>query len=60
MNAVTPAYGTATLLLIAAGAVAALLVLILRFRLHAFVSLVLVSLVTALVARSPPWRCWSA
>ena len=25
-----------------------------------FVSLVLVSLVTALVARSPPWRCWSA
>ena len=49
MNPVEPAYGTGTLLLIAAAAVALLLVLILRFRLHAFVALVLVSLVTALV-----------
>src|SRR4051812_49882190 len=50
---VEPAYGTATLLLIAVAAVAALLFLILRFRIHAFVSLVLVSLATALVARIP-------
>jgi GntP family gluconate:H+ symporter len=38
-----------TLLLIAAAAVGLLLLLILRFRLHAFVALVLVSLLTALV-----------
>ncbi|MBP7242800.1 gluconate:H+ symporter [Amaricoccus sp.] len=50
---VQPAYGTATLLLIAAGSVALLLLLILRFRLHAFVALVLVSLLTALVTRIP-------
>lgn len=49
MEEITPAYGTATLLLIAAGAVAFLLVLILRFRLHAFVALTLVSLLTALI-----------
>ncbi len=53
MQQVEPVYGTVTLLLIAAGAVAALLVLILRFRLHAFVALVLVSLITALVAQIP-------
>ena len=53
MTPIEPAYGTATLLLIAIGAVAILLVLILRFRLHAFVSLVLVSLATALVAKIP-------
>ena len=53
MEHVEPAYGTATLLLIAAGAVAVLLILILRFRLHAFVALVLVSLATALVAGVP-------
>ncbi len=53
MPPIEPAYGTATLLLIAVGAVAVLLVLILRFRLHAFVSLVLVSLATALVAKVP-------
>lgn len=49
MNPAESAYGTVTLLLIAAASVALLLVLILRFRLHAFVALVLVSLVTALV-----------
>jgi gluconate:H+ symporter, GntP family len=49
MNATEPVFGTGTLLLIAAAAVALLLVLILRFRLHAFVALVLVSLLTALV-----------
>lgn len=53
METMEPAYGTATLLLIAVGAVAVLLVLILRFRLHAFVALVLVSLATALVTGIP-------
>ncbi|WP_426289168.1 GntP family permease [Ensifer adhaerens] len=49
MTSIEPAYGTATLLLIAAAAVGLLLFLILRLRLHAFVALVLVSLLTALV-----------
>lgn len=53
MNQIEPAYGTGVLLTIAALAVVALLVLIMRFRLHAFVSLVLVSLVTALAAGVP-------
>ena len=53
MNAIQPAYGTTTLLLIAVGAVLVLLTLILRFKLHAFVALVLVSLVTALVTKIP-------
>jgi len=47
MEPIDPVYGTATLLLIAAGAVALLLVLIIGLKLHAFISLVLVSLVTA-------------
>ncbi|GAA4164117.1 GntP family permease [Shinella granuli] len=49
MTSTEPVYGTVTLLLIAVAAVALLLLLILRFRLHAFVALVLVSLLTALV-----------
>jgi GntP family gluconate:H+ symporter len=53
MDAVEPAYGTVTLLLIAVAAVFLLLVLIMRYRLHAFVALVLVSLLTALVTRIP-------
>ena len=53
MDAVDPAYGTLTLLLIALGAVLVLLTLILRFKLHAFVALVLVSLATALVTKIP-------
>ncbi|WP_018000638.1 GntP family permease [Paracoccus sp. N5] len=53
MNAVEPVYGTPVLLMIAAGAVLLLLVLIMRFRLHAFVALVLVSLVTAMIAGIP-------
>ncbi|WP_069814658.1 GntP family permease [Streptomyces sp. TP-A0874] len=53
MEAIEPAYGTATLLLIAAGAVALLLFLIMKVKLHAFVSLVLVSVVTALVVGFP-------
>ena len=47
MEPIDPVYGTATLLLIAAGAVALLLVLIMGLKLHAFLSLVLVSVVTA-------------
>src|SRR4051794_21372971 len=50
MEAIEPAYGTGTLLLIAAGAVALLLFLIMKVKLHAFVSLVLVSVITALAA----------
>lgn len=53
MNQIEPIYGTATLLSIAAGAVVLLLILIMHFRLHAFVSLVLVSLLTALAAGIP-------
>lgn len=53
VEAIDPAYGTATLLLIAAGAVALLLFLIIKVKLHAFVALVLVSLLTALAAGIP-------
>ena len=53
MEEVVPAYGTVPLLLIAVAAVAVLLVLIIKLRLHAFVALVLVSLVTALVTKIP-------
>lgn len=48
-----PAHGTATLLLIAAGAVGLLLFLIMRVKLHAFVSLILVSVITAVAAGIP-------
>ncbi|MCW2738645.1 MAG: GntP family permease [Nocardioides sp.] len=53
MDTMTPAYGSATLLLIAALAVAVLLVLIIVLRMHAFVALVLVSLATAVAAGVP-------
>lgn len=53
MEAIEPAYGTATLLLIAAGAIALLLFLIMRVKLHAFVALVLVSVVTAVAVGLP-------
>ena len=53
MEPIDPVHGTATLLLIAVAAVALLLVLIMKLRLHAFVSLVLVSLLTAVVAGIP-------
>ncbi|GAA1934550.1 GntP family permease [Nocardioides hwasunensis] len=49
----TPVHGTGTLLVIAALAVAVLLVLIIALRMHAFVALVLVSMVTAIVAGVP-------
>ncbi|MCV7302251.1 GntP family permease [Mycobacterium barrassiae] len=53
MEAIDPAYGATTLLLIAAGAVALLLFLIMKVKLHAFISLVLVSVLTAIVAGIP-------
>ena len=53
MNTIEPAYGTGTLLIIAAAAVALLLFLIIKVKLHAFVALVLVSLLTALAAGIP-------
>ena len=53
MDPIQPVHGTATLLLIAAVAVAVLLFLIMKVRLHAFVALVLVSLLTAVAAGIP-------
>lgn len=53
MPPIEPVHSTMVLLLIAAAAVVLLLILIMRFKLHAFVSLVLVSLLTALVAGIP-------
>ena len=53
MEAIEPAYGAVTLLLIAAAAVALLLFLIMKVKLHAFVALVLVSVVTAVAAGIP-------
>ncbi len=53
MEAISPAYGTTTLLLIAAAAVAVLLFLIIKVRLHAFIALTLVSLGTAVAAGIP-------
>jgi GntP family gluconate:H+ symporter len=48
-----PALGTAPLLLIAAGAVAVLLFLIIQLKLHAFIALVLISFATAIATRIP-------
>jgi GntP family gluconate:H+ symporter len=53
VEAIEPAYGTVTLLLIAAAAVAFLLFLIMKVKLHAFVALVLVSVLTAVAAGIP-------
>ena len=53
MDPITPVHGTATLLIIAAAAVALLLFLIISVRLHAFIALVLVSVVTAVAAGIP-------
>jgi len=53
VDPIEPVYGTATLLLIAAAAVAILLFLIIKVRLHAFIALVLVSLLTAVAAGIP-------
>ena len=54
METIEPAYSAGPLLGIAAGAVALLLLLIIRFKLHAFVALVLVSALTAVATRIPP------
>jgi gluconate:H+ symporter, GntP family len=48
-----PAYSTGIMLLIAAVAVGLLLLLIIQFKLHAFISLVLVSVLTAIAAGIP-------
>ncbi len=53
MEPIAPAYGSVALLLIAAAAVALLLVLIMVVRLHAMISLVLVSVITAVAAGIP-------
>ena len=53
MEPIEPAYGTAALLLIAAVAVAVLLFLIIKVKLHAFIALVLVSVLTAVAAGIP-------
>jgi GntP family gluconate:H+ symporter len=53
MEPIEPVYGAATLLIIAACAVALLLFLIIAVKLHAFVSLVLVSILTAVAAGIP-------
>ncbi|MFG2088417.1 MULTISPECIES: GntP family permease [unclassified Spirillospora] len=54
MEAIEPQFGTVTLLLIAAGAVAVLLFLIMKVKLHAFISLVLVSVLTAIAVGFEP------
>jgi GntP family gluconate:H+ symporter len=54
VEAIEPQFGTVTLLLIAAGAVAVLLFLIMKVKLHAFISLVLVSVLTAVAVGFPP------
>jgi len=53
VEAIEPAYGATTLLLIAAAAVAILLFLIMKVKLHAFIALVLVSVLTAVAAGIP-------
>ncbi|UUZ59007.1 GntP family permease [Nocardioides sp. B-3] len=53
MENLEPAYSTPVLLLIAAAAVGLLLLLVMKVRLHAFIALVLVSLVTAVAAGIP-------
>lgn len=52
--AAAPALGAGPLLLIAAAAILALLVLIMKFRMHAFLALILVSLLTAFAAGVAP------
>jgi len=53
MDALEPAYSTPVMLLIAAAAVAVLLTLIIVVRMHAFVALVLVSVLTGVAAGIP-------
>ncbi|MGH3457469.1 GntP family permease [Aeromicrobium sp.] len=53
MDPIAPVYGTTVLLLIAAAAVAVLLFLIIKVKLHAFIALVLVSVLTAIAVGFP-------
>ena len=53
MDPIDPVHGTGTLLLIAVAAVALLLFLIMKVRLHAFIALVLVSVLTAAASGIP-------
>ena len=53
MDPIDPAHSTTVLLLIAAAAVALLLFLIIKVKLHAFISLVVVSVLTAVAAGIP-------
>jgi GntP family gluconate:H+ symporter len=53
VDAIDPQYGTAVLLLIAAASVALLLFLIMKVKLHAFIALVLVSVLTAIAVGFP-------
>ena len=53
MDPIEPVFSGPVLLLIAAAAVALLLFLVIRVKLHAFIALVLVSLLTALVTGIP-------
>ena len=53
MEPMEPAWSTGVLLAIAAASVALLLFLIIKVRLHAFLALVVVSIITALAARIP-------
>lgn len=53
MDPIDPVHGTTTLLLIAAAAVVVLLFLIIKVKLHAFIALVLISVVTAVAAGIP-------
>ena len=53
MEAMSPAYSTTGMLLIAAAAVALLLFLIITVKLHAFISLVLISVLTAIAVQVP-------
>ncbi|RLV56906.1 GntP family permease [Aeromicrobium phragmitis] len=53
MEPIEPVFGATTLLLIAAASVALLLFLIIKVRLHAFIALVLVSVLTAIAAGIP-------
>jgi gluconate:H+ symporter, GntP family len=50
---IPPAYGTGVMLAIAGAAVVLLLFLIIKLKMHAFISLVLVSILTALATRIP-------
>jgi gluconate:H+ symporter, GntP family len=53
MDTWTQTLGPLPLLLIAAGSIAAILILVIRFKVHAFLTLIIVSLLTALAAGLP-------